>query len=141
MVPTMVPLFPAIPSNPIPPIVPILVPMEVEQEEPRWWWKKFRCYKLWGCAYPVEPASRCYGAAKGCQKDEGIECGCCDYYKVPRGAARLYYFPHRYNITIINGINGINSTITIIISISVSIVIITTIAIIINITHSRRGYL
>ena len=45
-----------------------------------------------------------------------------------RGAARLYYFPHRYNITI-------NSTITIIIGISVSIVIITTIAIIITITH------
>ena len=109
-------------------MVPILVPMEVEQEEPRWRWKEFRCYKLWGCPYPVEPASRCSGAAKGCQKDEGIECGCCDCYKVPGGAARLYYFPHRYNITI-------NSTITIIIGISVSIVIITTIAIIITITH------
>ena len=128
MVPTMVPLFPAIPGAPIPPMVPILVPMEVEQEEPRWRWKEFRCYKLWGCPYPVEPASRCSGAAKGCQKDEGIECGCCDCYKVPGGAARLYYFPHRYNITI-------NSTITIIIGISVSIVIITTIAIIITITH------
>ena len=78
MVPTMVPLFPAIPGAPIPPMVPILVPMEVEQEEPRWRWKEFRCYKLWGCPYPVEPASRCSGAAKGCQKDEGIECGCCD---------------------------------------------------------------
>ena len=36
MVPTMVPLLPIMPGAPISPMVPILVPTEVEQEEPRW---------------------------------------------------------------------------------------------------------
>ena len=114
MVPTMVPLFPAIPGAPNPPMVSVLVPMEVEQEEPRWRYKEFRCYKLWGCPYPVEPASRCAGAAKGCEKENNIDCNCCDCHKVPGGAARLTYFPHRYIITN-------TSTITILVSKSVYI--------------------
>ena len=76
-------------------MVPAMVPVELEREEPRWRWKAFRCYELWGCPYPVEPASRCAGVAKDCELFLGIPCSCCVCALVPGGAGRLNYFPHR----------------------------------------------
>ena len=63
-------------------------------------YQEHRCYKLWGCPYPVEPAVRCAGAATYCYKEHfGCPCDCCTCTKVPRGADRISYFPHRSPIT------------------------------------------
>ena len=122
MVTTLTPLYAAIPGAPFPPMVPAMVPVELEREEPRWRWKAFRCYELWGCPYLVEPASRYAGVAKDCELFLGIPCSCCVCALVPGGAGRLNYFPHRstniITVTITTIINRILLIIHIIIVIT-----------------------
>ena len=61
--------------------------------------KERLCNKLWGCPYPVEPAVRCGGAARFCYNlNFGCPCDCCTCTKVPRGADRISYIPHRSTI-------------------------------------------